>query len=117
MPDLLRRACDEAIRFTSGLADRRVNGSRFVPPPVHMPEHGVGAAAALEAFLDGYGSWLTASAGPRYFGFVTGGCTPAAERPLSDRRLALMAAETAAPVADRRDTTSPPPACLPTARR
>jgi glutamate/tyrosine decarboxylase-like PLP-dependent enzyme len=78
MPDLLRRTCEEAIRFLSGLADRAVNNRQFVAPAARLPERGIGAAAAFDAFLSGYGSALTASAGPRYFGFVTGGSTPAA---------------------------------------
>ncbi|MBL7859369.1 MAG: aspartate aminotransferase family protein [Cyclobacteriaceae bacterium] len=43
-----------------------------------LPEHGMGAHAALDYFSVHYAGKITNSAGPRYFGFVTGGSTPAA---------------------------------------
>jgi glutamate/tyrosine decarboxylase-like PLP-dependent enzyme len=43
-----------------------------------VPEEGIGAKAALKWFEEKYAHQITNSAGPRYFGFVTGGSTPAA---------------------------------------
>jgi len=43
-----------------------------------LPEKGVGAKATLDHFAKHYADKITNSAGPRYFGFVTGGSTPAA---------------------------------------
>src|SRR5690349_18529374 len=43
-----------------------------------MPEKGIGAEKALQFFRENYSHLITNSAGPRYFGFVTGGSTPAA---------------------------------------
>ncbi|MEF9671695.1 pyridoxal-dependent decarboxylase [Pseudomonas sp. PCH446] len=43
-----------------------------------MPEEGIGALAALRDYWESYGDQYTRSTGPRYFGFVTGGTTPAA---------------------------------------
>lgn len=50
------------------------------PPlsPEALSEQGQGFANALQTFDQKYRPWITASAGPRYFGFVTGGATPAA---------------------------------------
>jgi glutamate/tyrosine decarboxylase-like PLP-dependent enzyme len=42
-----------------------------------LPEKGIGASASLELFETEFASKITNSAGPRYFGFVTGGSTPA----------------------------------------
>jgi len=42
-----------------------------------LPERGLGATETLSLFASQYASKIAASAGPRYFGFVTGGSTPA----------------------------------------
>src|SRR5258708_1160116 len=53
---------------------------RFVKN-IEMPdmlEKGLGTEKVLEFFKENYSHLITNSAGPRYFGFVTGGSTPAA---------------------------------------
>ncbi len=78
---LLRDAAARAIRYRSGLADRKVRAeadalaalSRFEEP---LPE-GPQVPAAVLAMLDELGSpATTATAGPRFFGFVIGGSLP-----------------------------------------
>jgi glutamate/tyrosine decarboxylase-like PLP-dependent enzyme len=53
---------------------------RFIEniPMEDLPETGMGALAALQRFGRDFAPRLNNSAGPRYFGFVTGGSTPAA---------------------------------------
>jgi glutamate/tyrosine decarboxylase-like PLP-dependent enzyme len=46
-------------------------------PYTAMPEKGIGALEVLELFSDRFAHQMANSAGPRYFGFVTGGSTPA----------------------------------------
>jgi glutamate/tyrosine decarboxylase-like PLP-dependent enzyme len=52
---------------------------RFVPDIAltDLPKQGVGAVKALDFFNNNFADKITNSAGPRYFGFVTGGSTPA----------------------------------------
>jgi glutamate/tyrosine decarboxylase-like PLP-dependent enzyme len=47
-------------------------------PPAILPIKGLGAQETLRLFAENYATQMANSAGPRYFGFVTGGSTPAA---------------------------------------
>lgn len=77
LPDLLAAACEEAARFLRTVDERPVAADVPTIRPLGLPEAGGGAAAALADFRERYGPWMSGSAGPRYFGFVTGGATPA----------------------------------------
>ncbi|HET6541803.1 MAG TPA: pyridoxal-dependent decarboxylase [Chryseolinea sp.] len=52
---------------------------RFIPDlsMVGLPAKGIGALATLDYFENNFADKLANSTGPRYFGFVTGGSTPA----------------------------------------
>ncbi|WP_259782795.1 pyridoxal phosphate-dependent decarboxylase family protein [Aestuariispira ectoiniformans] len=76
---LLHETADNALRFLGGLNDR---AAAVVPSPVltkgPLPEEGVGLDGAMAQYQAEIEPYLSASAGSRYFGFVTGGVTPAA---------------------------------------
>ncbi len=82
LPEILRQACDTAVSFLETLPERSTcppaSAQNLQDEDDRLPESGIGAQAALTHFWNRYASGMSASAGPRYFGFVTGGGTPAA---------------------------------------
>lgn len=78
LPDLLtatRRLAEQAL---AGLATRPVATSARPDGPAPLPRRGIGLHATLDEFTRRWERGLSASAGPRYLGFVVGGATPAA---------------------------------------
>ena len=47
-------------------------------PQLNLPEQGEGGLAALNQFNTQFKEFIVASGGPRYWGYITGGSTPAA---------------------------------------
>lgn len=72
----------EAKRYLQGLDERNVRDGSLERALDHftggLPESGAGAVAALREIVDFGLDASVASAGPRFFHFVTGGATPAA---------------------------------------
>ncbi|MGH2410241.1 MAG: pyridoxal phosphate-dependent decarboxylase family protein, partial [Chloroflexota bacterium] len=83
MSDLLQETAERASAYLNGLVDRPVVPTaealaRLAALDQELPQQPTDPAEVL-ALLDDRGSPATvASAGPRYFGFVTGGSLPAA---------------------------------------
>ncbi|KAG4069239.1 hypothetical protein HA402_012092 [Bradysia odoriphaga] len=75
---LLQLTKDFSSRFLSAINQLAADKKIQLNSRISIPDRGVGGAAALEAFRQQYGNSITAAAGPRYWGFVTGGVTPAA---------------------------------------
>ena len=79
----LRRAADLAVRYLEGV-DERPAGPTGTAADVRaalgglLPDEGVPAPQVVEELAAAVEPALVASAGPRYFGFVTGGAVPAA---------------------------------------
>lgn len=76
----------EILKHTLSVAEKYFQRQDTLPPgvlvphmePRDLPENGIGALQTIEYFENHYAHQLNNSAGPRYFGFVTGGSTPAA---------------------------------------
>jgi glutamate/tyrosine decarboxylase-like PLP-dependent enzyme len=80
---LLDRARAHAVRFLSGLPDRRVGVTAtrdqlLAALRVPLTAQGEAAPSVLDALADGADPGIMACAGPRYFGFVIGGSLPVA---------------------------------------
>ena len=76
---LLDNVVVEANRFLSELDTMPVGA--VLPTDIdsiYIPAEGVGALETMGIFKERYASWISGSAGPRYYGYVTGGVTPAA---------------------------------------
>src|SRR5215203_4749854 len=80
---MLERALHHAEAFLASLPDRPVG------PPVdpdalraalghELPDDGIAPEVVIDELVAGADPGIVASAGPRYFGFVTGGALPAA---------------------------------------
>ncbi|MEW6322046.1 MAG: aminotransferase class V-fold PLP-dependent enzyme [Acidobacteriota bacterium] len=82
MPDSpLAQACALAARYLDSLPDRHVGGRAdrqalraALGGP--LPDRGADPAAVLDALARDADAGLVATAGPRYYGFVTGGALP-----------------------------------------
>jgi len=79
----LARAHELAAAYLAGLATRPVSrrlGAAEMAAALDepLPEHGIDPTAALEEWLVRAEPGIVATSGPRFFGFVNGGGTPAA---------------------------------------
>jgi glutamate/tyrosine decarboxylase-like PLP-dependent enzyme len=78
LPALLDRARAAALDHLTRLDATAPARARQPQPIAALPEHGIGASAALDQFRARFGAGMIAAPGPRFWGFVTGGSTPAA---------------------------------------
>lgn len=69
---------DISRNFLNGIGELATTSHAPQPELLQLQPEGKGALAALEEFQLRFGDSLVASTGPRYWGFVTGGATPAA---------------------------------------
>jgi len=76
---ILQRVRTEAEEILNGL-NKRAAGIKIPPLQIssELNQEGIGTEQALTEFQSKFGEYMSGSAGPNYYGFVTGGATPAA---------------------------------------
>ncbi len=77
MEPLLQHALNQGVQFLQSLPERPTS-LQSVNYHAKGLKQSQGAAATLEEFKERFDHLMVASTGPRYWGFVTGGATPAA---------------------------------------
>jgi glutamate/tyrosine decarboxylase-like PLP-dependent enzyme len=78
LPALLEATRLQATEMLGRLDEQPVVPPLRLPAPEPLPEEGAGLTGALAEFTRTWAPLFSASPGPRYLGFVTGGVTPAA---------------------------------------
>ncbi|MFB3389353.1 pyridoxal phosphate-dependent decarboxylase family protein [Flavobacterium sp. LAR06] len=74
---ILDRTKQQGIDFLNNIENVPTSTKNSIDPTRELNELGLGSLAALEEFNERLAPLLVSSPGPRYWGFVTGGSTPA----------------------------------------
>lgn len=75
---ILEKVKAEGFDFLKSIDERPTSTNGQVPEKTRLKVHAEGALAALKEFKSRYDSLIVSATGPRYWGYVTGGSTPAA---------------------------------------
>ncbi len=78
LDELLERAKAQGLDYLHTLGSRPTSTNQRVELNAKLPTSGIGTLQALQAFNERFEPIIVASSGPRYWGYVTGGTTPAA---------------------------------------
>lgn len=74
---LLERTKDETVDYLKDIQDIPTSVASAALSRRNLNDEGLGGLAALKEFRERYRSIIVGSSGPRFWGFVTGGATPA----------------------------------------
>ena len=75
--NILEKAKQQGIDFLNNLDIIPTSNKNTIDPKRGLNELGLGSDEALKEFRERLAPLLVSSPGPRYWGFVTGGSTPA----------------------------------------
>lgn len=77
LENILEKTKQHALGFLMNLETIPTSNKETIDPDRILNESGLGSLAALKEFNERLAPLMVASSGPRYWGFVTGGSTPA----------------------------------------
>ncbi len=75
--DILTKTLEVATSFIDSINEIPPDVAFNKSQPPNLPENAMGFQETLHTFLSYYGNGVSATSGPRYFGYVIGGSTPA----------------------------------------
>ena len=75
--NILEEAKKRSIEFLDNIENIPTSNKESIDVNKQLNELGLGSLGALEEFNQRLAPLMVASSGPRYWGFVTGGSTPA----------------------------------------
>lgn len=78
LDELLQTVEKQALEFINNIEDRHTSKQSNLTINKKLSTQAMGSMATLTAFQRRFNDVIVASTGPRYWGFVTGGATPAA---------------------------------------
>ena len=77
LENILEKAKRQGIDFLNNLENIPTSNNNKIDPKRDLNNLGLGSEKALKEFKERLAPLLVSSPGPRYWGFVTGGSTPA----------------------------------------
>lgn len=75
---ILNQVSQQGLNYLNDVQDRPTRSMAEVESIFDLNDHGLGTLETLKKFNERFEPTIVASSGPRYWGFVTGGTTPAA---------------------------------------
>ena len=78
LDSVLEKVKEQGLNFLNNIGQRATSTQHIVEKNETLVETGLGTMGALQLFNEKFEPVIVAAAGPRYWGFVTGGSTPAA---------------------------------------
>lgn len=75
--ELIEKVKNQGIEFLRNISERPTSTKADIQPSQHLNANGLGGNETLSLFNKKFEPIIVGSTGPRYWGFVTGGATPA----------------------------------------
>jgi len=77
LENLLQKVKEQGLSYLENISERPTQSNHQLPKEIPTIENGKGSEEAFKIFNERLEPLMVASSGPRYWGFVTGGTTPA----------------------------------------